>query len=142
MKGLTWKLLSVERNYQWYRDGSAWKFEPVMSTKQVAAGKLDADTRRRHHFRDRRLGPLSPRGQLRRSDGPESSVEFNAGWYVAAKSTETPDALDIALDKPSYKVGETAKLKLTSRYGGHVMVMAGSETLLSVNRGRYCGRRR
>ncbi len=84
----------------------------------------------RHHFRDGRWGRYRLEVSSADQDGPESSVEFNAGWYVTAKSTETPDALDIALDKPSYKVGETAKLKLTSRYGGHVMVMAGSETLL------------
>ncbi len=133
MKGLTWKLLSVERNYQWYRDGSAWKFEPVMSTKQVAAGKLDATPEGGTISAPVAWGRYRLEVSSADPNGPESSVEFNAGWYVAAKSTETPDALDIALDKPSYKIGETAKLKLTSRYGGHVMVMAGSETLLSVN---------
>ncbi len=133
MKGLTWKLLSVERNYQWYRDGSAWKFEPVMSTKQVAAGKLDVTPEGGTISAPVAWGRYRLEVSSADQNGPESSVEFNAGWYVAAKSTETPDALDIALDKPSYKVGETAKLKFTSRYGGHVMVMAGSETLLSVS---------
>eukprot|EP01031_Cornospumella_fuschlensis_P012030 gene12030-14709_t len=28
MPGALWKLISVERNYQWYRDGTAWKYEP------------------------------------------------------------------------------------------------------------------
>jgi uncharacterized protein YfaS (alpha-2-macroglobulin family) len=133
MKGLSWKLLSVERNYQWYRDGSAWKFEPVMSTKQVAAGTLDATPEGGTISAPVAWGRYRLEVSSADPNGPESSVEFNAGWYVAAKSTETPDALDIALDKPSYTVGETAKLKLTSRYGGHVMVMAGSETLLSVS---------
>ncbi len=41
MPGLPWKLISVERNYQWYRDGTAWKYEPVVSTKQVASGSAD-----------------------------------------------------------------------------------------------------
>ena len=43
--------------------------------------------------------------------GAVSSVEFDAGYYVAAASTETPDGLEIALDKASYKAGETAQLK-------------------------------
>src|SRR5690606_12922895 len=41
MQGLPWKLLSVQRNYQWYRDGSSWRYEPVLSTTQIANGTLD-----------------------------------------------------------------------------------------------------
>lgn len=133
MKGLTWKLLSVQRNYQWYRNGSAWKFEPIMSTRQVAAGKVDATPDGAVISAPVAWGRYRLEISSADPNGPESSVEFNAGWYVAAKSTETPDALEMALDKPSYAVGETAKLKLTSRHGGHVMVMAGSETLLSIS---------
>ncbi len=53
------------------------------------------------------------KSKARDADGPTSSVEFDAGWFVEATSTETPDGLEIALDKDSYKVGETAKLKVT-----------------------------
>lgn len=133
MRGVSWKLLSVERNYQWYRDGSAWKYEPVMSTKQVAAGKLDIGTDGGVISTPVAWGRYRLEIDSPDANGPQSSVEFNAGWYVAASSTETPDALEIALDKPSYHVGDTAHLKLTSRYGGHVMVIAGSETLISMN---------
>jgi hypothetical protein len=37
-----------------------------------------------------------------------------------ATSTETPDGLEIALDKDSYKIGDTAKLKISPRYAGEV----------------------
>ena len=135
LEGLTWKLLRVERNYQWYRDGTAWKYEPVMSTQQVAAGKLNVTTDGASISAPVTWGRYRLEISTDDPNGPESSVEFNAGWYVASTSTETPDALDIALDKPHYAVGDTAKLKITSRFGGHVMVMAGSETLLSVSEG-------
>ncbi len=46
-----------------------------------------------------------------RADGPATSDEFDAGWYVEATSTETPDGLEIALDKESYTAGDTAKLQ-------------------------------
>ncbi len=58
---------------------------------------------------------------------PVSSVEFDAGFYVEASSTETPDALEIALDKQSYKIGDTAKLKVSSRFAGELMITSGSE---------------
>jgi alpha-2-macroglobulin len=70
--------------------------------------------------------------QSTEADGPASSVEFNAGWFVTASSSDTPDALEVALDKPSYKVGETAKLKISSRYAGQLMITSGAENLVSV----------
>ena len=70
--------------------------------------------------------------------GPASSVEFDAGWYVAATSTETPDGLEIALDKESYAVGETAKLKVSPRFAGELLVTVGSETLLADADGQRC----
>ena len=65
------------------------------------------------------------------SDGPTSSVEFDAGWYVAATSTETPDGLEIALDKENYVVGDTAKLKVSPRFAGELLVTVGAENLLA-----------
>jgi alpha-2-macroglobulin len=37
-------VIALDKDYQWYRDGSSWKFEPVTSTKQVANGSIDATT--------------------------------------------------------------------------------------------------
>ncbi len=132
MNGLTWKLIKVERNYQWYRQGNSWHYEPVVHTKQVETGTLSvtpdgADISVPVNWGRYRLEVEAPQ-----NDGAVSSVEFDAGWFVSASSTETPDALEIALDKQSYKVGETAKLQVTSRYAGQLMVVSGSEKLISV----------
>ncbi|QND49250.1 hypothetical protein HB780_27420 [Rhizobium lusitanum] len=132
MQGLTWKLLSVERDYQWYRDGNSWKYEPITSTKQVATGTVNATTDGAEISAPVTWGRYRLEVDTADTNGPESSVEFNAGWYVASTSTETPDALEVALDKSSYHIGDTAKLKVTSRYAGQLMVTAGSETLISV----------
>ena len=131
--GLLWKLVKIERDYQWYREGSSWRYEAVNRTKQVANGTLDvaaADGGKIAvpvEWGRYRLEVESPE-----PDGPASSVEFDAGWFVSASSTETPDALEVALDKPSYRVGETAKLKVSSRYAGQLMVMSGAESLIAV----------
>ncbi|WPE19035.1 Alpha-2-macroglobulin [Shinella zoogloeoides] len=131
MQGLPWKLLSVERNYQWYRDGSSWRYEPVLSTTQIANGTLDvaADGGRISvpvTWGRYRLEVESPE-----PEGPATSIEFDAGWYVAASSTETPDALEISLDKESYAVGETAKLKVSPRHAGQLLVTIGAESLIA-----------
>ncbi|MGF9695005.1 alpha-2-macroglobulin family protein [Rhizobium sp. 0TCS1.26] len=130
---LVWKLVKIERDYQWYREGTSWRYEAVNRTKQVGNGRLDvtvADGGKIAvpvEWGRYRLEVESPD-----ADGPASSVEFDAGWFVTASSTETPDALEVALDKPSYKVGETARLKVSSRYGGQLMVTSGAESLIAV----------
>lgn len=133
MKGLPWKLLSVEREYQWYRDGSSWRYEPILSTKQVEAGVIDVASDGTDIAVPVGWGHYRLEVESAQADGPATSIEFDAGWYVAATSTETPDALEIALDKESYSLGETARLKISSRYAGELLVTNGTETLVSVS---------
>jgi uncharacterized protein YfaS (alpha-2-macroglobulin family) len=132
VKGLRWKLLALDRNYQWYRDGTAWKYEPVYTARQIANGTVDATTDGGKISAPVTWGRYRLEVESADVDGPTSSVEFDAGWFVQATSTETPDGLEIALDKDSYKIGETAKLKISSRYGGELMVTAGTESLVAV----------
>ncbi len=132
LKGLAWKLVKVEQDYQWYRDGSSWRYEPITRTKQVANGTVDVTTDGGRVSVPVEWGRYRLEVETADIGGPASSVEFDAGWFVTATSTETPDALEIALDKPNYKIGDTAKLKVSSRYAGELMVMAGSEELISV----------
>lgn len=132
MQGLIWKLYSLERNYQWYRDGSSWRYETVMTSKQVADGKLDISADGAEISTPVGWGRYRLEVESAAADGPATSVEFDAGWYVAATSTETPDGLEIGLDKDAYAVGETAKLKVSPRFAGELLVTIGTESLISV----------
>ncbi|MBY5780273.1 hypothetical protein HFN59_24670 [Rhizobium leguminosarum] len=131
-KGLRWKFYSLNREYQWYREGTAWKYEPVYTAEQVSNGSVDATMDGGKISVPVGWGRYRLEVESPDADGPTSSVEFDAGWFVSSTSTETPDGLEIALDKDSYKIGETAKLKVTSRYGGELMVTAGTEKLVAV----------
>ncbi len=51
--------------------------------------------------------------------GPVTSVSFDAGWYADA-SADTPDLLEIALDKPEYAPGDTMTVAVTARTAGKV----------------------
>ena len=126
-----WSLVKVERNYQWYRSGNSWNYEPVTTTRAVASGKVDIATNSEASI----TMPVDwgrYRLQVETADpsGPVSSYEFDAGWYVSATSTETPDGLEIALDKDSYAPGETAKLKVSPRFAGELLIAIGADTLL------------
>jgi uncharacterized protein YfaS (alpha-2-macroglobulin family) len=131
-KGLPWKLVKIDQDYQWYRDGSAWRYEPVKRTTQVANGTLDVTVDGGKVSAPVTWGSYRLEVETADVGGPQSSVEFNAGWFVTASSTDTPDALQIALDKPSYKIGETAKLKVSSKYAGELLIANGDENLIAV----------
>ncbi len=55
----------------------------------------------------------------REPNGPVTSAAFDAGFY-AESSADTPDLLEIALDKPDYKPGETMNVAVTARTAGQV----------------------
>ncbi|MBX3569124.1 MAG: alpha-2-macroglobulin family protein [Rhizobiaceae bacterium] len=132
LAGALWSLVKVERNYQWYRNGNSWNYEPITLTKAVASGTVDIAV-------DGSASISSPVdwGRYRLEietqdpDGPATSVEFDAGWYVAATSTETPDGLEVALDKESYAPGETARLQVSPRFAGELLVTVGADSLLA-----------
>ncbi len=132
MNDVSWKLLKVQQDYQWYREGNAWRYEPVTRTSQVATGQIDLKQDGTQISTPVAWGRYRLEVEDDGHYGAASAVEFDAGWFVSAASTETPDALEIALDKESYAVGETARLKVSSRYAGELLVTSGSEALVSV----------
>ncbi|MCO5065352.1 MAG: alpha-2-macroglobulin family protein [Rhizobiaceae bacterium] len=127
---LVWSLVKLERQYQWYRSDGSWNYEPVTLTKAVANGKVEATADA--------SGKISLpvdwgryRLEVEAADGlgQPSSYEFDAGWYVETTSTETPDGLEVALDKDEYNPGETAKLKVSPRFAGELLVAIGADRL-------------
>ncbi|MEP9371877.1 alpha-2-macroglobulin family protein [Mesorhizobium sp. KR1-2] len=131
LHGAHWSLVKIERNYQWYRSGNSWNYEPVTFTRAIASGQLDLAA-------DSEATVTVPvdwgryRLEVETADptGPMTSYEFNAGWFVEATSTETPDGLEIALDKDAYAAGETAKLQVSPRFAGELLVTVGADRLL------------
>ena len=66
-------------------------------------------------------------------DNPAAtSVEFYAGWYRAVSSSDTPDTLQVALDKPAYRIGDTAKLRLDPRFPGIALISVIDDRLIAM----------
>ena len=130
MRNLTWQLERIDRHYQWYRSNNSWNYEPITVATKVADGRIDASA-----SAEARITVPVGWGRYRLevdgadAGGPATSVEFSAGWYVEASSTETPDGLEIALDKESYRPGETAKLNVSPRFAGQLLVTVGADRL-------------
>ena len=129
--GLKWQLLNVETKYQWYRSGGYWSYEPIKVTRRIADGTLDltADAPGKISvpvtWGRYRLEVASPD-----PSGPETSIIFDSGWYAEA-SADTPNLLEIALDKKDYKPGETMTVAVTARSAGKVTLSVIGDRLIT-----------
>ena len=122
-KGLKWELMRLENRWQWYsRDGS-WNFESQTNTRRVATGTADATPGTPAKI-EAKVDWGRYRLEVSTVDGSGliiSSMVFNSGYY-ADEAADSPEVLDVALDKPSYRAGETARVKVATRIAGRALV--------------------
>ncbi len=62
--------------------------------------------------------------------GALTQVSFDAGFYAEA-GADTPDLLEIALDKPEYRAGDTMNVAVTARSNGRVTLNVVGDRMLS-----------
>ena len=131
-KGLKWELMRLEQRWQWYsRDGS-WNYESQTSTRRIAAGTADAAPGTPAKI-EAKVDWGRYRLEVSTADGSGliiSSMVFSAGYY-ADEAADSPEVLDVALDKPSYQAGETARVKIASRMAGRALIAVMSSGLAS-----------
>jgi len=119
---VSWTLNRVTTRYQWYRLYGNWNWERFTTRKAVARGSATLGK-----------APVEIEAPVdwgryelvvERSDGTytASSVDFYSGWYAPADTSSTPDTLELSLDQPGYKIGDTAQLRLVPRYAGKALI--------------------
>ena len=126
-----WELARLETHYQWYQENGSWNWQAVNARDKVASGDADLGSD---------PAPISAPvtwGEyeltVSRSDGDEAatSTTFYAGWYAPADTTATPDTLQLSLDRPDYKVGDQAVLRIVPKAAGTALVSVMSNRLIS-----------
>lgn len=132
-QGLNWVLNRLDTNWQWYRRDGQWNYEAVTLTRKVADGTLNATADRAFPKIEAGVDWGRYRLEITSADpsGPSASMTFNAGWYTSANEAESPEILDVALDRANYKPGETAKLRIVTKLGGKALISVLSDGLLS-----------
>jgi len=130
-----WELLRVYRRYQWYSRNGLWDYEPVTYTERVATGSTQTSA----EGDPAQIAASVDRGRYRLeitrgNDGPQAlpiaSTGFTAGWYVS-EAADSPDILDLALDRESYRPGDTMQVRLAPRMAGQAVVSVVSDELLA-----------
>ncbi len=129
---LDWNLVRLDTSWQWYRRDGYWTYESQTITRKIANGAVDAtaDTPAAISA-DVDYGRYRLEVSSADTGGTLSSVVFNAGWYTGGETAESPEMLDVALDKATYRPGETAKLRIAARQGGKALVTVLGRGLLS-----------
>ncbi|WP_245514918.1 alpha-2-macroglobulin family protein [Jiella endophytica] len=129
--GLKWELKKVRVDFQWYSSSGSWNYEPVKTSTRVASGTLEVSADKPAslsmpvEWGEYELSVVDPAGAA-----VPASVSFDAGWYVSAASLETPDVAQVSLDKPSYKVGDTAKVRIEPRFAGKAEIFVMDERII------------
>ena len=130
--GLRYELLRVEKRYQYFRREGSWEYEPVKTTRRLSDGRVEVAA-----DKPGRLSLPVSWGRYRLditsedASVPPTSVTFDAGFYADA-SADTPDLLEIALDKSEYQAGDTMMVAVTARSAGKVTLNVIGEKMLSV----------
>ncbi|PQV55605.1 hypothetical protein LX70_03270 [Defluviimonas denitrificans] len=128
-----WTLNRLETRYQWYALYGQWNWEVTTTRSRVASGDLDLTAE----------GPQVVSAPVdwgnyelvvESVDGPytASATEFYAGWYAPADAASTPDTLQLSLDKPAYRPGETAKIRIEPRAEGIALISVLSNRLIDM----------
>jgi uncharacterized protein YfaS (alpha-2-macroglobulin family) len=132
-EGLNWRLSRIETNYQWYRSSGVWRWEAVVTSREVANGAIDTAADAPSPI----SAPVNWGRYLLEIDGSgdaasATSYSFYAGYYYPEAGSDTPDTLKVALDKPAYRAGETAIVQLEPQFAGTALVMVVDDALIDI----------
>lgn len=133
LAGVAWELLKIDRRFQWYNRDGRWDYQVVESTSRAASGTLDLVAGRPARIE----APVqwgTYRLVLTSAAAPDAatSVDFAAGWVALGAGPETPDLLELSLDKAGYTAGETARLRLTPQFAGTALVAVVGDGLVDM----------
>ena len=129
--GLHYDLLRVETSYQWYRQNGQWEYEPVKRTERVGNGTVDVTA-----DKPARISLPVKWGRYRLEvssgapNGAITSLTFDAGFYAEANA-DTPDLLEVALDKSDYKSGDAMTVSVTARTAGRLTLNVFTDRLVA-----------
>jgi uncharacterized protein YfaS (alpha-2-macroglobulin family) len=126
---LKWQLSRITKNYQWFFKEGRWAFEAVTTARRIADGDIaTSETALAEIAAAVDWGQHRLEVRAGGSETAETTVDFTIG-YVAEARADTPDMLDVVLDKPGYADGETMQVRISPRMAGRATLVVMSERL-------------
>lgn len=128
-----WTLNRVRSRYQWYENYGNWNYERITTRTRVASGEVALGTNAAAALEAAvEWGNYELKLETLEGDYLSASHSFYAGWYAPADAGNTPDTLEVGLNKDSYKIGDVAELRLVPRYAGTALVSVVSNRLIAM----------
>ncbi|KRW95791.1 alpha-2-macroglobulin family protein [Paracoccus sp. MKU1] len=128
-----WVLNRIDTDYQWYSLGGQWNWEAITSRTRIAEGTAEPGEAPAEIAAPVEWGQYELVAEPASGQGGQSSVRFYAGWgAVASAGSETPDRLQVVLDKPAYRSGDTARVRVEAASDGLGLVSVLSNRLVSM----------
>ena len=129
--GLRVELVRENYDYFWYYADARWDYKLIIrDSAPLHTRQLDLSATGPTALRfsgldwgNYRLDVQDP------SNGVASSLRFNVGWYSAPSEDDAPDKLRITLDRPDYRPGDTAQVRIEAPFAGSVLLTVASEKL-------------
>ena len=128
---VVWTVSRVETRYQWYQQYGNWNWEPVTQRTKVADGTATLGDQPLRISAPMTWGEYELKVESTSGTPTASSMSFFAGWYAPADASQTPDTLDLSLDQPSYRPGDTATLRLVPRAAGTAIITVMSNHIIN-----------
>lgn len=133
LSGLQVEFYRENYEYYWYFQNNRWDYRLITrDSDAVASQSLD--------LQSVEPGEVVMAGQdwgsyrlevFDLKTGVASSVRFQVGWFARPGGGDSPDQLQITLDKPRYRPGDTARVHVRAPFAGEVLLTLASDKLWS-----------
>ena len=124
-------LIREDRDYYWrFDEHRGWQREfsqneyPVAQTDLVLAEGETGAFAAPVEWGGYRLEVFDP------ATGLTTAYRFEAGWGGSVTQSARPDKVEMSLDKPSYRAGETAMLHLVPPHAGNALILVEGDGVL------------
>ncbi len=127
---LTFSWVREDSSYQWYQSEGSWKYQAVTRDRLITSGTVDIGA-----GAPLKLAQALPFGSYRLTlsdprSGAAASYRFYSGWS-ASSAGDRPDRIPVAADKPNYRSGETAHVRIKPAADGKALVVVAGDRVFS-----------
>lgn len=129
-KQLHYELIEEHYDSSWYYSSGTWNFsEKIRDEGIIQSGKLSIEGNKPGS-----ISQMLPWGSYRLEvfdpqTAVATSVRFRVGWFVSSELLDTPDKLEVNLDKKKYKVGDIARVHVRPPFDGEMLLTVASDRL-------------
>lgn len=127
---LEWELIEQDWDYQWYKEGSRWRYRRDLREQTLERGPLVL-RQDEPSIWSKRLDWGDYRLALKDGSRELNSYQFSIGWGRKTK-TDKPDALQITPPDDGVQAGDGFTLTVTAPYAGEAdLILTNDETFIS-----------